>query len=343
MRHLRRSLSKSYSWLWLASAFVALIMLLTLSAPVQAQGEPPIDSRPSLEEILAIVDSAHAKELLMKNRPLPTTPEEWIEYKALLELKQEIESGTGAKYRNARMEKERVLPELYSPQYLEAQKVIGQGVTKLLRSGKYSLDQIANMSLSDMETALGRDLPDITALVDTDMAARSAVHSASNANANGLEKRKARRGDIILVHNKQIWKPAWYGYWTHTIVTRGYDSYMHAPGPGKPVQRATWRDDIAHRTTAIMGVWSWSSLRDRAASYSEAQWNDPYSWWSPKWSTRSWYCSKLPWAGYFWKSWGIIDIDANSRWWGWWWWYWVTPDDIWFSGWTYIRDFSWSA
>jgi len=324
---------------------IAIALLVIFTQPALAQGEPTTEQVPS-KDTPPFTDTVSMQKILHQSRPRPSTPEEWAEYNALLRLREAIETGKDAKYREAQKRKRELLPALYSPEYREARNQIGRAITELLQSGRYSLEEIATMDLQEMEQALGRKLPVISG--DLRIKGKAPVKSASGISPARLHKGKARRGDIILVHNGRIWKPAWYGYWTHTIVVRGYDRYMHAPGPGRPVTHATWRDDIAGRTAAIMGVWTWSGMRNKAASYAEAQWGEPYNALSPKWSTREWYCSKLPWAGYYYKSWGIIDIDGTA-WitrryrWQWWWWYWVTPDDIWLSFWTYIRDISVSA
>lgn len=319
---------------------VMVVLLASFAQPTFAQGGPPTDKDPSVTPLLSTVTSI--QERLDQVRPQPSTPGEWEEYNALLELRNAIQNGNDIKYREAQTRKMRLLPALYSPEYIEARNRIGEAVTEMLQSGQYSLDDIANMDIQEMEQATGRKLPIIS--VELNLEQEAKIDSNGSVMPTGMNKGRARRGDIILVHNKRIWKPAWYGgYWTHAIMVRGYDNYMHAPGPGRPVQRATWRDDIARRTAAIMGVWTWAGMRHNATSYAEAQWGEPYNIWSPKWSDWDWYCSKLPWAGYFWKSWGIIDIDGTAWWNGWWWRYWVTPDDIWRSFWTYIRDFSISA
>ncbi|RMD60502.1 hypothetical protein D6833_09560 [Candidatus Parcubacteria bacterium] len=318
---------------------IMAVLLAGLVQPVFAQGGPPTDKEPSITPLPSTITSM--QKMLDQVRPQPSTPEEWAEYNALLELRNSIQSGDEIKYREAQARKMQMLPALYSPEYIEARKRIGKAITEMLQSGQYSLDEIANMDIQQIKQATGRELPVIS--VSLNIRQEPKINSNRGVMPTGMDKGRARRGDIILVHNKRIWKPAWYGYWTHTIMVRGYDNYIHAPGLGRPVQRATWRDDIARRTAAIMGVWTWSSMRHSATSYAEGQWGEPYNWWSPKWSDRDWYCSKLPWAGYFYKSWGIIDIDGTARWPGWWWWYWVTPDDIWLSWWTYIRDISISA
>ena len=317
---------------------IAIALLVIFVQPALAQRGPATGQK----DTPPFADIALMQQMLNQAKSQPSTPEEWAEYNALLRLREAIETGSDAKYREAQMRKRELLPVLYSPEYIEARNKIGEAITELLQSGRYSFDEITNMDHQEMKQTLGRKLPVISGSLNRKH--ETTIDAAPGILPTGLNKGRARRGDIILVHNKRIWKPAWYGYWTHTIMVRGYDNYMHAPGPGRPVQRATWRDDIARRTAAIMGVWTWSGMRNRAASYAEAQWGEPYNWWSPKWSTWDWYCSKLPWAGYFYKSWGIIDIDGTARWWnGWWWWYWVTPDGIWLSFWTYIRDISASA
>ncbi|HID34083.1 MAG TPA: hypothetical protein EYP25_05845 [Anaerolineae bacterium] len=227
---------------------IAIALLVIFVQPALAQRGPATGQK----DTPPFADIALMQQMLNQAKSQPSTPEEWAEYNALLRLREAIETGSDAKYREAQMRKRELLPVLYSPEYIEARNKIGEAITELLQSGRYSFDEITNMDHQEMKQTLGRKLPVISGSLNRKH--ETTIDAAPGILPTGLNKGRARRGDIILVHNKRIWKPAWYGYWTHTIMVRGYDNYMHAPGPGRPVQRATWRDDIARRTAAIMGV-----------------------------------------------------------------------------------------
>ena len=203
-----------------------------------------------------------------------------------------------------------------------------EGAVQLILNGKYTPEQLNAMSMRDLASVLGLSIP---------VAPRNAGMSRNLKEiVSSVSVGMARRGDVILVHNGPWWKPAFYGWWTHAIMTLGYNHYIHAVGPGHRNQYTTWARSIRGRTIAVMGVWAGQWMRNRAASFANAQYGEWYNILSAKWNLNEWYCSKLPWAGYFYKSWGIIDIDSNGG-------YWVTPSNIFWSVWTYLRGFSWSA
>lgn len=152
------------------------------------------------------------------------------------------------------------------------------------------------------------------------------------ASSNNLDMSKARNGDILLGYSK--WINLW-GVWRHAA-TWDNGQTLHSPGQNNNVKRDSgdyFRNNFT--LAAIMGVW-WNndSLRNSSLSYSQKQIGEPYDYWSWKFSEDKWYCSKLPWAGYYRNSpwWLRVDLDASGG-------YWVTPDDLWWSGWTYLRSF----
>jgi hypothetical protein len=61
------------------------------------------------------------------------------------------------------------------------------------------------------------------------------------------------------------------------------------------------------------------SRRTQAVGYARAQDPDDYRWWTPKWTSGKWYCSKLVWKAYEEKV--QINIDTNSG-------YFVLPLDV---------------
>ena len=292
------------------------------------------DDKHPYEFVPEHVTSSYVDSQIEKVRDslLPSTQDEWREYEEVLQLQNELE--LQPQYRFAQ-EQKIALFSIVAPGYQEFEDKMEREVVQLVESGQYTLEQINNMSIEELASVVGVEIPATpqqevinSQLRNSDILAQVVQPSISIGTA--------RRGDPILVHNGPWWKPAFYGWWTHAIMTLGYNRYIHAVGPGHRNQYTSWSRSIRGRTIGIMGVWSSSKIRDRAASFTEAQTGEWYKILSPKWDTNHWYCSKLPWAGYFYKSWGTIDIDSNKG-------YWVTPSNIWQSGWTYLRGFSWRA
>lgn len=160
----------------------------------------------------------------------------------------------------------------------------------------------------------------------------------SAASSNNLDMTKARNGDILLGYSK--WISLW-GIWRHAAIWDN-GQILHSPGKDrndsnnekvKNDRGDYFRDNFT--LAAIMGVfWSSDSLRKDALSYAKQQFGEPYSIWTDKMNEAKWYCSKLPWAGYYRKSpwWLRVDLDPSGG-------FWATPDDLWWSGWTYLRSF----
>lgn len=140
---------------------------------------------------------------------------------------------------------------------------------------------------------------------------------------------RARHGDFLLGHG--AWRP--WGYWNHAGMWDAYAYWktIHARGYGWGVRRDPWYWFAQHYSVvAVMGVWSSSYVRSRSVYYARAQLGEPYTLFTPKWDQNHWYCSKLVWWSYRWASWGYIDLDSNGG-------YWVTPNNLWYSVWTYVR------
>jgi len=141
----------------------------------------------------------------------------------------------------------------------------------------------------------------------------------------------ARHGDFLLGHSG--WRP--WGYWNHAGMWDAYTGWwktVHARGYGWGVRRDAWDWFPRHYSrVAVMGVWTGPSIRNAAGWYARAQIGEPYTIWTSKTNQSKWYCSKLVWAGYYWNSNGGIDLDSNGG-------FWVTPNNLWYSGWTYIRS-----
>jgi len=139
----------------------------------------------------------------------------------------------------------------------------------------------------------------------------------------------ARNGDFLLGHK---WAP--WGYWAHAAMWDGYNGSnktLHARGYGWGVRHdsSNWFRTQYSRV-AVMGVYTNSSIRNSATSYARAQLGEPYTIYTSKTNQSKWYCSKLVWAGYYWRSNKSINLDPNGG-------YWVTPNNLWYTGWTYVR------
>ncbi len=152
------------------------------------------------------------------------------------------------------------------------------------------------------------------------------VDSKSNVNLG-----VARHGDFLLGHNG--WRP--WGYWNHAAMWDAYhgnSKTLHARGYGWGVRHDASNWFRTHyRKAAVMGVWTSAYVRYSAGWYARAQVGEPYTIWTSKTNQSRWYCSKLVWASYYWRSGRAIDLDSNGG-------YWVTPNNLWYSGWTYIRS-----
>jgi uncharacterized protein YycO len=141
---------------------------------------------------------------------------------------------------------------------------------------------------------------------------------------------QARHGDFLLGHGS--WKP--WGYWTHAAVWDAYygnNKTLHARGYGWGVRHdATDWFKWHYSRVAVMGVRTSTYVRNNAAGYARAQVGESYTLFTSKTNQSRWYCSKLVWAGYYWRSGRSIDLDSNGG-------YWVTPNNLWYSAWTYVR------
>ena len=147
-----------------------------------------------------------------------------------------------------------------------------------------------------------------------------------------VDLRTARHGDFLLGHKG--WAP--WGYWRHAGMWDAYGGYnktVHARGYGWGVRRDAWNWFATHYSkAAVMGVWTSATVRSQAGWYAIAQIGEPYTLWTSKTNQSKWYCTKLVWASYYWRSGRVIDLDSNGG-------FWVTPNNLWYSRWTYIRSF----
>lgn len=310
--------------------FVVLTLLLshwsnTVAFAEKDEGNPKFD--PAYVEL---------KMEMVSARLAPKSEAQKIRYEALLNLKNQVMSQQESKFQEKQIQKD-VLFQTIAPGYKEYADLLEQGTASLAASGDFSLKNLENISSDDLDFALELSHPTETSMEMGNMDAEVEVLLKDVISHKGLSVSTAIRGDPILVKYTQWWKPSLYGWWQHTLVTLSYGKYIHAPGPnGAKNAYTTWDQSIKGRTVAIMGVWSTSNMRNSAAAFSDAQLNETYNWASAKWNTSLWYCSKLSWAGYYYKSFGVINLDSNGG-------YWVTPDNIYWSMWTFIRSFSWSA
>jgi Spy/CpxP family protein refolding chaperone len=139
----------------------------------------------------------------------------------------------------------------------------------------------------------------------------------------------ARHGDFLLGHK---WAP--WGYWSHAAMWDAYggsNKTLHARGYGWGVRHddSNWFRTHYSRV-AVLGVHTSASTRTSAAGYARAQLGEPYTLTTSKTNQSKWYCSKLVWASYYWRSGHSINLDPNGG-------FWVTPDNLWYTGWTYVR------
>lgn len=193
--------------------------------------------------------------------------------------------------------------------------------------------------LIDMTTA--PQSPELNEYIDNQVQAAGGIGDHNNS----VDLSKAQDGDILLGYDRYVWSTKWgtislptapWGFWKHAAIWRK-GQIVHAPGDNKKVRYDAGNDwknwfDAA----SVLGVWASGSLRADAANYASNQVGEDYWIWTPKLSENSWYCSKLPWSGYYWKSsgWWRTDLDSNGG-------YWVVPDDLWYSSLTYVKSYSW--
>lgn len=145
---------------------------------------------------------------------------------------------------------------------------------------------------------------------------------------NNCDFSNNRRGDALLTQG--AWYLYFYGFWTHALMWRGtkednpkyenaecitsHYSPKNPPRNGVHYERAV--DVLGWYTRcAVFRINTWpydkKTFPSQAADYAEAQRGKPYNllinW---KFRQDKFYCSQLDWAGYWWKSYGIVDIDV---------------------------------
>ncbi|MDI6605386.1 MAG: hypothetical protein QME35_09665 [Thermoanaerobacteraceae bacterium] len=128
-------------------------------------------------------------------------------------------------------------------------------------------------------------------------------------------------GDIILVHDGFC--P--YGYYRHAGI---FDSSRYRGLDSRCFISTEWTPGVVLETPKLyrnydeaVGLWiplvSYTK-KINIISYLSQQLGKPYNILSSKSNRNEWYCSKLPWAGYYDKG---LDIDGDGG-------YWVKPVDI---------------
>lgn len=130
-------------------------------------------------------------------------------------------------------------------------------------------------------------------------------------------------GDVILGRGASSSHSIPYGYYRHAGTWHNDKKRLVSAMPGDGVRweyQTTWNTKYPKAAAVYVPKASYTK-RKTATKYTENQLGEPYKL-SAKSVSYSWYCSKLPWAGY--KGQGY-DIDANGG-------YYVTPDNIYDDG-----------
>lgn len=133
-----------------------------------------------------------------------------------------------------------------------------------------------------------------------------------------------KRGDILLVTGK--WYQHLYGYWTHAGMwlkstgDKAYRTITSHKDNDNPARNGVHYEHQDHWNDwyprcAVFRVHTWpksTSLRSQAGDYAEAKLGKPYNIWiNWKYTQRRFYCSQLDWAGYWWKSNCLVNVDIN--------------------------------
>ena len=143
---------------------------------------------------------------------------------------------------------------------------------------------------------------------------------SSGSGSNRISFSRFDDGDIIVA--LQSWSVGHAGIWDDRY-DRGTYSYCVWSAVKSSPGRVLRERPVKYRTyDRAYGLWvPRVSLAGRRAarSYAAAQNGEPYYINSSKSDTRRWYCSKLVWAGYKYRT--GVDIDANGG-------YWVSPVDL---------------
>ncbi len=138
--------------------------------------------------------------------------------------------------------------------------------------------------------------------------------------SNRISFRYFDDGDIIVAI--QSWSVGHAGIWDERY-DRGTYSYCVWSAVKSSPGRVLREQPVKYRTyDRAYGLWvPRVSLRGRRAarSYAAAQNGEPYRIHSSKRDQSHWYCSKLVWAGYKYRT--GVDLDANGG-------YWVSPVDL---------------
>ncbi|MFC4767624.1 hypothetical protein [Effusibacillus consociatus] len=129
-------------------------------------------------------------------------------------------------------------------------------------------------------------------------------------------------GDIILGANAvdpSKYNSIPYGYYRHNAM---YDSsqgnFISATSSTGVYRESQNFWSIGYNVLKNLYVTSADYYtRQRVVANAATNMGEPYDWNSAKYDSSKWYCSKLPWFGYYYV--GGIEIDSN-------WGYWVTPD-----------------
>jgi uncharacterized protein YycO len=130
-------------------------------------------------------------------------------------------------------------------------------------------------------------------------------------------------GDIVLGRGRMSKLHSIpYGYFRHTGIWHLHEKKLVSATPERGVyfQTQSYWNKVYPRLEFLTVQCLSQEMKKRVTEYARRQIGKPYRI-SRKNTAVSWYCSKLPWAGYKGKG---VDIDAKKA-------YVVTPDNIYYS------------
>lgn len=166
--------------------------------------------------------------------------------------------------------------------------------------------------------------------------------SKSGCAGNHINYSSFTNGDIILVHGILHGLPCLYGYYRHAgTYDQNRGSFISADHAGGTTFKVLYESKNFFRInySEARGMFvrygqlyskSYLRLTRNIIAYLRNQLGKPYRL-SSKSNENSWYCSKLPWAG--WHKYSGVDIDNNKG-------YLCLPDDIYRSYYTTTFAFS---
>ena len=263
----------------------------------------------------------------------PQTPEE-------VELLNSIQAPDQAVIDAATKEKLQFLP-ITAEQDAQWEKAFEQQM--MLLQKQLSPEELATLDMDNLAQKIdvnviqeetGFNMPKMMALtLEKDaVGMKDGVEARSGVSPNSqVNIWSARHGDFLLGHKG--WAP--WGYWRHAAMWDAYaggNKTLHARGYGWGVRHdSSYWFRTHYSRAAVMGVYTSSGVRSSAGWYARWQLGEPYTLFTSKTNQSHWYCSKLVWASYYWRSGRRINLDPNGG-------FWVTPNNLWYSGWTYVRS-----